>query len=70
MNDRATVSLTALNFMKQALELLDNIEERVAALHLQHAIDVLTGAPIPRSDEEMEEMFITAEARALQQPLG
>ncbi|WP_313802573.1 hypothetical protein [Sphingobium sp.] len=47
------------------MDLLDDVGEAAPAVHLQMALDVLTGAPIPRTLEEAEAMLDTKEARAL-----
>lgn len=56
----------AQSLMRRALELLDMVDEPAPAVHLQHAIDVLTNAPIPRTIEEAEAQLDTPEARAIQ----
>lgn len=65
MVEKAQALLTAQNLMERALELLDEVGESAPAVHLQMALDVLTGAPIPRSLEEAEAMLDTKEARTL-----
>jgi hypothetical protein len=69
MKDRAEALNTALNLMTMALTLLDDIGERLPAIDLQHAIDVLTDAPVPRTIEEAEAMLDTPEARAMRSRL-
>lgn len=59
MTDQAKVHLAALNFMQRALALLDGIEEYIPALHLQYAINIMTDAPIPRTNDEAEAMLNT-----------
>lgn len=44
----------ALSLSRRALELLDAFDEPLPAIHLQRAIDVMTGAPIPRTSEDAE----------------
>lgn len=58
MVDRAQVIGGALNFMDRARELLDNAGERNVAVHLQQAIDVARGAPVPRTIAEAEAMLL------------
>lgn len=65
MVEKAQALLTAQNLMERALELLDEVGESAPAVHLQMALDVLTGAPIPRTVEEAEAMLDTKEARTL-----
>ena len=70
MADREQAMIMALNLMDQALELLDDSGESLVAAHLQHAIDVARGAPIPRTAEEVEEMLNSPEVRAFQNRLN
>ena len=60
----------AIGYIRQGLDLLDALGERGPALHLQHAIDVLTKAPIPRSEAEAEAMLGSPEIRAVAEWLG
>ena len=55
----------ALSLSRRALELLDAFDESIPAIHLQRAIDVMTGAPIPRTAEEAEVMLDRPESRAV-----
>lgn len=49
---------TAVSLMRMALALLDRAGEGVAALHLQHAIDVATGQqPLQEGDVIDEELI-------------
>ena len=70
MVDRATTLDTALTFMERALELLDDASASLPALHLQMAIDQMTGAPIPRTVEEADAMMDTPKMRALMERLA
>lgn len=64
--DRVKALSMAQSLMQRALELLDIADEPAPAVHLQQAINVLTGAPIPRTIEEAEAQLDTPEARAIQ----
>lgn len=67
---REQMRLTALSLLQRSLELLDEIEEMTPACHVQHAIDVMTNAPIPRTVAEAEALLDSPEGRLLQQRLG
>lgn len=41
-----------------------------SAIHLQDAINVMTGAAIPRTEAEVEAVLDSPEGRALQERLG
>lgn len=60
----------ALSLTRRALELLDTFHERAPAILLQHAIDKMTDAPTPRTDQEAEAILDSPEGRALQERLG
>lgn len=70
MADRAQALNTALNLMRHALELLDTFGERETGIHLQHAIDTLTDAPVARSVDEAEAMLDSPESQEIQKRLG
>lgn len=55
----------ALSLSRRALELLDAFDEPLPAVHLQRAIDAMTGAPVPGTAEEAEAMLDRPENRAL-----
>lgn len=57
----------ALSLSRRALELLDAFDEPLPAIHLQRAIDVMTGAPTPRTTEEAEVMLDRPESRAVRE---
>ena len=44
----------AVSLMRMALALLDRVNERCAALHLQHALDVATDQPLLQPGEEID----------------
>lgn len=69
MVDRNQLMQMALQLMDRALEVLDEIGEHDAAIHLQQALDVARRAPIPRTVEEAEAMLDTPEMQALQERL-
>lgn len=60
----------ALSLSRRALELLDAFDERGPAVHLQQAIDVMTNAPIARTEEEVEAVLDSPECRAIAERLG
>ena len=55
----------AIEMMQSALQILDQIEERDTALHLQHAIDTITGARRITSRQEMDAALETSSALAI-----
>ncbi len=60
----------ALSLTRRALELLDAFDERGPAVHLQQAIDDMTNAPIPRTEDEVEAVLASPECRAIAERLG
>lgn len=60
----------ALSLTRRALELLDAFDERGPAVHLQQAIDVMTNAPIARTEEEVEAVLDSPECRDIAERLG
>ena len=55
---------------KEALALLDSAGAAHAACFLQHAIDTMTDAPIPKTAEEVEAALSTPECQALMRRYG
>ncbi len=55
----------AAGLARRALEILDRIGAALPALHLQHAIDVMTDAPIHKTIAEMERCLEMPECQAL-----
>ncbi|KFD27436.1 hypothetical protein IH86_15075 [Sphingobium yanoikuyae] len=49
--EKAKALVTARNLMERALDLLDAVGEAGPAVHLQMALDTLTGVPIARAIE-------------------
>ncbi len=68
--DRERALNMAQSLMRRALELLDMFDEQAPAVHLQHAIDVLTNAPVPRTVDEADALLAAPEVRALQERFG
>ena len=60
----------ALSLTRRALELLDTFDEFGPAVHLQQAIDVMTNAPIARTEREVEAVLDSPEGRAIAERLG
>lgn len=60
----------ALSLTRRALELLDAFDESGPAIHLQQAIDVMTNAPIARTEEEVEAALDSPECRTIAERLG
>ncbi len=60
----------ALSLTRRALELLDTFDEHGPAVHLQQAIDVMTNAPIARTEDEIEAALDSPECRAIAERLG
>ena len=60
----------ALSLTRRALELLDTFDECGPAVHLQQAIDVMTNAPIARTEAEVEAVLDSPEGRAIAERLG
>lgn len=60
----------ALALARRALDLLDAVGEKGAAIHLQRAIDAMTRTPVPRTEEEAAALLATPEAQELQERLG
>lgn len=57
MQDRKLAKEIVIDFTRRALGLADEIGDDLAAVHLQTALDTLTGAPVPRTLEEAEAML-------------
>ncbi|MHA0337527.1 hypothetical protein [Sphingomonas aquatilis] len=70
MVEREQALNMALSLTRRALELLDDFDERGPAVHLQQAIDVMTNAPIARTEEEVEAVLDSPECRAITERLG
>jgi hypothetical protein len=70
MLDPQEILSAAITLARQALDMLDSIDASRPAVHLQHAIDVMTDAPTPRTEEEAEAMLQTPECQALMHRLG
>lgn len=70
MLDPQEVLSAAITLARQALDMLDSIEASHPAVHLQYAIDLMTDAPIPRTEKEAEAMLQTPECQALMRRLG
>ena len=60
----------ALALARRALNLLDAVGEKGAAIHLQRAIDAMTRTPGPRTEEEAAALLATPDAQELQERLG
>ena len=63
MENETMAAATAL--AREALALLDSIGAAHPACYLQHAIDVMTDAPVPKTVEDVEAAFSTPEGQAL-----
>ena len=59
----------ALALARRALDLLDAVGGKGAAIHLQRAIDAMTRTPVPRTEEEAAALLATPEAQELQERL-
>ncbi|MCH4894426.1 hypothetical protein GO308_15010 [Sphingomonas sp. SFZ2018-12] len=70
MLDPQEILSAAITLARQALDMLDSIDASHPAVHLQYAIDVMTDAPIPRTEEEAEAMLQTPECQALMRRLS
>ena len=70
MLDPQEVLSAAITLARQALDMLDSIDASHPAVHLQYAIDVMTDAPTPGTEEEAEAMLQTPECQALMRRLG
>ena len=69
LDPHETIS-AAIVLVRQALDMLDSINVRHPAVHLQYAIDIMSDAPIPRTAEEAEIMLQTPECQVLMRRLG
>lgn len=70
MIERAQVVDIAVSLTQRALEILDEIGDTGPNVYLQGAIDMMTDAPVPRTQEEAGAMSDTPEFRAMQKRLG
>ena len=68
MDDETIAAATAL--AREALALLDSIGAARPASYLQHAIDVMTDAPVPQRVEDVEAAFSKPEGQALLRHCG
>ena len=70
MGERDRKLGVALGLARRALDLLDTLGDKGAAIHLQRAIDAMTRTPVPRTEEEAAALLATPDARELQERLG
>lgn len=68
MDDETIAAAAAL--AREALALLDSIGAAHPACYLQHAIDVMTDAPFPKTVADVAAAFSTPESRALLRRYG
>ncbi len=60
----------AMAHTQEALALLDSVGAFGSACYLQHAIDLMTDAPIPRTPAEAEAALETPECQSLLRRYG
>lgn len=70
MEERDRELGAALGLARRALDLLDTVGEKGAAVHLQRAIDAMTRTSVARTEEEATALLATPDAQELQERLG
>lgn len=70
MPEAQEVLTAAIELVREALDRLDSIDARTPAIHLQHAIALMTTEPVPLTEGDAERALQGEECQALMRRLG